>query len=1044
MATGGLYGNASESVGLYGNTTNFGGSYFEWFIFYQSDTQPATPTGGSWSFTTNTGTAPTGWSVVPFPAPTLPVWVSIALVNSRSDLPLVWSAPGLFSYSSGLPILSGSGTPAVGDGINSQLYVQTSTTPQTIWFKQSGTWNRLVGSTLYADLTSAQTVAGIKTFSSPIVGSVTGTSANVTGIVDIANGGTSSTTANGAFNALAPSQTSQAGKYLTTDGTNASWGTNPLGTVTSVDVSGGTTGLTTSGGPVTTSGTITLAGTLAVANGGTGATTTGVALTNLGAVGTIASADASIVVTRVGSSVDLSVSTTSPASVLLEQVRNTTGATLTKGTAVYISGATGQIPTVSKALATSDATSAQTLGLITSNLANNSNGYVTIIGLISDLDTSAYTDGQQLYLSPITAGTLTATKPYAPQHLVYMAVVAHAHPTQGKLLVKVQNGYELDELHNVAAQSPTTGQTIVWNSATSLWEKNTVSLTVGVNGTLPILNGGTGQTTANGAFNALAPSQTGNSGKYLTTDGSNTSWGTNPLGTVTSVAATVPSFLSIAGSPITTSGTLAISLSGTALPITSGGTGLTTTPANGALDIGNGTGFTRTTLTAGSGVTITNASGSITINATGTGGTVTSVSGTGVVNGLTLTGTVTTSGSLTLGGTLSLVSPPPIGSTTPSTGNFTTLTENSVAVVTQSDIGSAPNEIPLNQYLGSLAYQNGDAYFNTGMTVGFRNRIINGAMVIDQRNAGASVTPANGDYTLDRFWYNSTQASKATIQQSSTAPVGFVNSLLVTSTSAYSIATGDVFGVVQRIEGNNIADLGFGTASASTITFSFWVRSSLTGAFGGSLYNSAGNRCYPFNYTINNANTWEQKTVTVAGDTTGTWLTNNGTGITLYFCLGTGSTYGGTANEWTGSTKLGVTGQTSLVGTSGATFYITGVQLEKGNIATSFDVRPYGTELALCQRYFERNNTKFWVNGTYAAGSYTGTGINTVYFKTEKRTAPTMTMNGYTDIDNTSSAVIYPTGAISTTQSFMAVLGISAGGYPYAAAIIDTSASAEL
>jgi len=262
---------------------------------------------------TNTGTPPTGWSTVPFSAPTLPVWVSIALVNSRSDAALSWSAPGLFSYSSGLPVLSGSAAPAPSDGINSQLYVQTSTTPQTIWFKQSGTWNRLVGSTLYADLTSAQTVAGIKTFSSPIVGSVTGTAANVTGIVGISNGGTGSTTASGArtalsaavsgangditsltglttplsisqggtgattansaFNALAPSQTSQSGKYLTTDGTNTSWATNPLGTVTSVAVSGGTTGLTTSGGPITTSGTITLAGTLAVANGGTGVTT---------------------------------------------------------------------------------------------------------------------------------------------------------------------------------------------------------------------------------------------------------------------------------------------------------------------------------------------------------------------------------------------------------------------------------------------------------------------------------------------------------------------------------------------------------------------------------------------------------------------------------------------------------------------------------------------------------------------------------------------------------------------------------------------------
>jgi hypothetical protein len=243
-------------------------------------------------------------------------------------------------------------------------------------------------------------------------------------------------------------------------------------------------------------------------------------------VSSVASADGSIIVTTVSGAVDLAVSEASPASTVLAAVRNTTGATLTKGTAVYISGATGQRSTVSKALATGDATSAQTLGLITSDLANNSNGYVTVIGLILNIDTSAYTDGQQLYLSPTTAGTLTATKPYAPQHLVYVAIVEYAHATQGKLFVKVQNGYELDELHNVSAQSPTTGQTIVWNSSTSLWEKNTVSLTAGVNGTLPIANGGTGQTTANAALNALIPNQATNSGKFLTTDGTNTSWAT--------------------------------------------------------------------------------------------------------------------------------------------------------------------------------------------------------------------------------------------------------------------------------------------------------------------------------------------------------------------------------------------------------------------------------------------------------------------------------------------------------------------------------------
>lgn len=196
-------------------------------------------------------------------------------------------------------------------------------------------------------------------------------------------------------------------------------------------------------------------------------------------VTSIASSDGSVIVTATGSVVDLAVSQTSPASVLVERVRNSTGATLTKGTAVYISGATGQLPTVSKALATSDATSAQTLGLITSDLDNNSNGYVTIIGLVDDLDTSAYTDGAQLYLSPTTAGALTVTKPYAPQHLVYVAVVAHAHPVHGKLIVKVQNGYEMDELHNVSAQNPNDGDILVYSSATNLWVTAAPSATWG-------------------------------------------------------------------------------------------------------------------------------------------------------------------------------------------------------------------------------------------------------------------------------------------------------------------------------------------------------------------------------------------------------------------------------------------------------------------------------------------------------------------------------------------------------------------------------------
>lgn len=218
-----------------------------------------------------------------------------------------------------------------------------------------------------------------------------------------------------------------------------------------------------------------------------------------GGISSVTSVDGSIAVTTVSGVVDLSVAVAASTTNVICQVRNATGATLTKGTAVYITGATGQLPTVSKAQADIDATSAQTLGLMTADLANNSNGYVTVIGLITNIDTSAYTDGQQLYLSPTVAGTLTATKPYAGDHLVYVAVVEHAHPTQGKLFVKVQNGYEMDELHNVSAQSPSNGQTLVYNSSTSLWEKNTVSLTNGVNGTLPVTNGGTGASTASGA-----------------------------------------------------------------------------------------------------------------------------------------------------------------------------------------------------------------------------------------------------------------------------------------------------------------------------------------------------------------------------------------------------------------------------------------------------------------------------------------------------------------------------------------------------------------
>jgi hypothetical protein len=246
---------------------------------------------------------------------------------------------------------------------------------------------------------------------------------------------------------------------------------------------------------------------------------------------------------------------------------------------------------------------------------------------------------------------------------------------------------------------------------------------------------------------------------------------------------------------------------------------------------------------------------------------------------------------------------------------------------------------------------------STGVSQGFKNRIINGAMVIDQRNAGASVTPDN-TYTLDRWFYGSTQNSKVTIQQNAgsvTPPVGFSNYLGVTSSSAYSITSSDIFYVRQPIEGFNTADLMFGTANAKTVTLSFWVYSSLTGTFGGSLRNSASSRSYPYSYTISSANTWEYKTITIPGDTTGTWVgATNGIGMLVHFGLGVGSTYSGTAGAWAGANYLSATGATSVVGTNGATFYITGVQLEVGSTATSFDTRSIGQELMLCQRYYKR------------------------------------------------------------------------------------------
>jgi hypothetical protein len=255
---------------------------------------------------------------------------------------------------------------------------------------------------------------------------------------------------------------------------------------------------------------------------------------------------------------------------------------------------------------------------------------------------------------------------------------------------------------------------------------------------------------------------------------------------------------------------------------------------------------------------------------------------------------------------------------------------------------------------------------------GFKNRIINGAMVIDQRNAGASLSSPSA-YTLDRWYFSKgTSTATYTVQQSSTAPTGFRNSFAVNVTSGATTAAGQYSNISQFIEGYNISDLMWGTANAQPVTFSFWVRSSLTGTFGVDFRNNNGDRNYIASYTISSANTWEYKTISIAGDTSGTWETTNGIGIGVYWDMGVGTTYSSTAGAWTSSNVLGLTGGVKVLANTSASWYVTGVQLEKGSTATSFDYRPYGTELQLCQRYFWRMNGVSGGNATFASAMVWG------------------------------------------------------------------------
>jgi hypothetical protein len=309
-----------------------------------------------------------------------------------------------------------------------------------------------------------------------------------------------------------------------------------------------------------------------------------------------------------------------------------------------------------------------------------------------------------------------------------------------------------------------------------------------------------------------------------------------------------------------------------------------------------------------------------------------------------------------------------------------------------------------------------------GGPLGMRNRIINGDMRIDQRNAGAAVTVTNaGQYTVDRWQaYQSIATSKFTVQQNAgsvTPPSGFSNYAGCTSSSAYSIGAGEYFVLLQKIEGFNFSDMGWGAAGAKTVTLSFWAYSSLTGTFGGSIQNSAQNRNYNFSYTISSANTWTQISVIIAGDTTGTWVgSTNGIGAQIFFGIGAGTSAVGTANTWGATALFGVTGQVNIIATNGATFYITGVQFEVGTVATPFERRQYGQELALCQRYFSKSyNIDVAPAAVSALGLLAGTAVlgfyqHQIYFPVSMRSTP-----------STVTLYNHATGAVGTWRDSAAV-----------------------
>jgi hypothetical protein len=392
------------------------------------------------------------------------------------------------------------------------------------------------------------------------------------------------------------------------------------------------------------------------------------------------------------------------------------------------------------------------------------------------------------------------------------------------------------------------------------------------------------------------------------------------------------------------------------------------------------------------------------------------------------------------------------GTTTSTALNLTADTSGSLVLASNNGTTAVTIDANQNATFANTATFTGN--INAPNTFGFKNRIINGAMVIDQRNAGVVVTPASFSYTLDRFGGVQTTASKFSVQQDSSANTvaGFTSSLKVTSLSAYSVGAGDTFNIYQSVEGFNCFDFAWGTASAKTVTLSFWVRSSLTGTFGGAIKDGSSTNAYPFTYTISVANTWEQKTITIVGPTSGQFSytsTTNGIGLQVMFGLGAGATYSGTAGAWAAFNAYTATGATSVVGTSGATWYVTGVQLETGTKATSFEYRDYGRELQLCLRYYwhanmAAGNVHFFI--PMMPSNPAGFNVGQIPLTTPLRTAPVLVLypayntgsswnlnNAIVNYSFTGIPIVYNYSAGNSPSSVAISLNTSTGmniGYP--------------